>query len=94
MTVPAVRDLALMLTFSVGMPLAAGAWWRYFSGYDHPLEAHAAMIVEQAPAAATAQGVREKETDVPRLAWTTSPVKDVALPAGSTLSQPEEPVER
>lgn len=94
MTVPGMRDLALMLAFSVGMPLAAGGWWRYFSGYDHPKEPHAATIVEQAPAAATAQGAREKETDVPRLAWTPSPKRDVALPAGSTLSRPEEPVER
>lgn len=29
-------NLALILVFCLVLPLAAGGWWRYFSGYEHP----------------------------------------------------------
>jgi hypothetical protein len=77
-----LSDVALMLVFSVGLPLAAGGWWRYLSGYDHARE----------PTPVVEQGAQEKETHKPRLVWTTGAAKQSAPLAGDR--QPGEPGER
>jgi hypothetical protein len=86
---PRFRDTALMLVFAVGMPLAAGSWWRYFSGYDHPEKF--VVVVEQAPSAQVEREANEKETKAPVLAWTTGTANS---PAGRTEVRPGDMEER
>lgn len=96
MTVPSRSDLALTLLICVGLPLAAGGWWRYFSGYDHPqdFKPQFSVTVEQAPAASAAQEAKKRETDVPLLAWTTSAADHDAIPAGAPTYRPGQAEER
>lgn len=90
-------DLALVLVFCIGLPLTAGGWWRYFSGYGHPW---GSTMVEHSAAAATAvapQGRLEParragrvasrvEKETPLLAWTTGAEQQQGPTAGQDTS--------
>ncbi len=80
MMMASVRDLvrggnlALILVFCLVLPLAAGGWWRFFSGYEHPRvtvkvgrgQAVAASNGWARRAEKDATGVEEVEKGTPR----------------------------